>query len=58
MFSQLMPEKCEGEAAEKAEPRDVAAALTEFESWYEATHPVDFWALFENVMPETPVVDF
>jgi hypothetical protein len=39
-------------------PKDVAKALAEFEAWYAATHPVPFWALFENVMPETPVVDF
>lgn len=33
-------------------------ALAAFEAWYAATHPVPFWVLFENVMPETPVVDF
>lgn len=38
--------------------RDVREALQEFEDWYAATHPVPFWVLFENVMPETPLVDF
>jgi len=52
MFDQLAPEKCEDE------PRDVGTALAEFETWYGATHPVAFWVLFENVMRETPVVDF
>jgi hypothetical protein len=37
---------------------DMADALAEFEAWYAATHPVPFWVLFENVMQETPVVDF
>jgi hypothetical protein len=55
MFAQLAPEEVE----EEKEPLpDAAAALSEFESWYTATHPVAFWVLFENVMPETPVVDF
>jgi hypothetical protein len=41
------------------EPKpDVLAALAAFEAWYLATHPAPFWKLFENVMPETPVVDF
>jgi hypothetical protein len=37
---------------------DVIDALTEFERWYAETHPKPFWVLFENYMPETPVVDF
>jgi hypothetical protein len=37
---------------------DVVHALTEFESWYLDTHPNPFWMLFENQMPETPLVDF
>lgn len=52
MFDQLAPEEAE------SEPADVSAALADFERWYAATHPVAFWVLFENVMPETPVVDF
>jgi hypothetical protein len=52
MFDQHAPEKCE------SKPRNLAQALAEFENWYASTHTVAFWALFENVMPETPIVDF
>ena len=41
-----------------APPPDVIATLAEFERWYGETHPSPFWILFENYMPETPVVDF
>lgn len=41
-----------------APPPDAVAALAEFEAWYRDTHPNPFWVLFENYMPETPVVDF
>ena len=37
---------------------DVLHALTEFETWYRETHQSPFWVLFENQMPETPLVDF
>jgi hypothetical protein len=37
---------------------DVVALLAAFETWYEATHSVPFWNLFEQPMPETPLVDF
>jgi len=37
---------------------DVAAALTEFETWYAQAHAAPFWTLFENYMPETPRTDF
>jgi len=47
-----------GERDVDGPPPDIRGALAEFESWYAATHPVPFWTLFENVMPETPVVDF
>jgi hypothetical protein len=53
MFASLAP--VEDDEAEKP---DVMAALGEFETWYVATHPNPFWILFENYMPETPVVDF
>ena len=43
---------------EDAPRPDVIRALTEFETWYAQTHPGPFWSLFENYMPETPVVDF
>ena len=37
---------------------DVLALLKEFEAWYEATHRKPFWDLFDQPMPETPLVDF
>jgi hypothetical protein len=52
MFTQLAPEN------DEQEPIDTGKVLAEFEAWYATTHPVPFWVLFENVMPETPVVDF
>jgi hypothetical protein len=53
MFASLAPAESEDE------PRpDVLKTLSEFESWYAETHPNPFWVLFENYMPETPVVDF
>jgi hypothetical protein len=39
-------------------PPDVLALLKEFEAWYEATHRTPFWDLFDQPMPETPLVDF
>ena len=35
-----------------------AAALADFETWYLAAKGTPFWKLFENVMPETPLVDW
>jgi hypothetical protein len=43
---------------EEAPPPDVLGALAGFETWYRETHPHPFWMLFENEMPETPLVDF
>jgi hypothetical protein len=43
---------------ELPEGPSVVGALCTFESWYCATHPAPFWALFDYEMPETPVVDF
>jgi hypothetical protein len=37
---------------------DPVAAIKSFEGWYAGTHPVAFWMLFENYIPETPRVDF
>ena len=37
---------------------DVLSLLKEFEAWYEATHRTPFWDLFDQLMPETPLVDF
>ena len=53
MFASLAPVESEDE-----EKPDVIRTLAEFEAWYEETHPSPFWVLFENYMPETPVVDF
>jgi hypothetical protein len=53
MFASFAP----AESADEEMP-DVIKTLGEFESWYAATHPNPFWVLFENYMPETPVVDF
>ena len=53
MFASLAPV----ESDEEPKP-DVIRTLSEFEAWYETTHPNPFWVLFENYMPETPVVDF
>ena len=53
MFASLAP----SEGDDEAKP-DVIKLLADFEAWYEETHPHPFWFLFENYMPETPVVDF
>jgi len=53
MFASLAPV-----VEEKAPPPDVLAALAQFETWYRETHPHPFWMLFENEMPQTPLVDF
>ena len=53
MFASLVPNPDDDE-----EKPDVIEVLNEFEAWYAATHPNPFWVLFENYMPETPVVDF
>ena len=37
---------------------DLLLELADFEKWYEATHTGPFWALFDDDVPETPVVDF
>ncbi len=44
-----------------ASPGDGAvalAALGAFETWYGATHTGPFWALFDQYVPQTSVVDF
>jgi hypothetical protein len=53
MFASLAPTESEEE-----EKPDVIGALKKFEAWYAETHSNPFWVLFENYMPETPVVDF
>lgn len=52
MFAAIAP------SDDETPPPDVIAALTEFESWYSATHPNPFWVLFDHYIPETPLVDF
>ncbi len=52
MFLSAAPPEAEAPDA------DVLATLTEFETWYAEKHGTPFWILFENHMPETPVVDF
>jgi hypothetical protein len=37
---------------------DILSRLAEFEAWYEAEHRKSFWDLFDQPMPETPLVDF
>ncbi|OHV90600.1 hypothetical protein [Mesorhizobium sp. ORS 3428] len=37
---------------------DIHAALADFEHWYSETRGSSFWILFEQEMPDTPVVDF
>ncbi|MDX8519896.1 hypothetical protein [Mesorhizobium dulcispinae] len=37
---------------------NIHAALAEFEHWYSETRSSSFWALFEQQIPDTPVVDF
>ncbi len=51
VFASLMPDDDNSAA-------DVAAALTQFETWYLQTHTAPFWTLFEHYIPETPRVDF
>lgn len=57
MFASLSPETPAPTGKDAPEP-DVVGALAEFERWYAETHPDAFWTLFENYLPETPVVDF
>lgn len=58
MFASLSPKDENAAANEDAAEPNVIEALAEFEGWYAQTHTGPFWALFENHMPETPVVDF
>jgi len=37
---------------------DVTGALETFEAWFEATHGKPFYVLFDQYVPEVPVVDF
>ncbi len=46
------------ERSAAANGADVLGALAAFEAWYAATHSGPFWALFDQYVSETPVVDF
>jgi hypothetical protein len=63
MFASLSAETLAAEGVAPSSGKDspapdVVGTLAQFESWYAETHPNPFWILFENYMPETPVVDF
>lgn len=36
----------------------IHAALADFEEWFSKARGASFWSLFEQQMPDTPVVDF
>ena len=59
MFAAMDPDGAVPAAADAPdEAPDSAAALAAFEAWYAGAKGSAFWVLFENVMPETPLVDF
>jgi len=48
----------EGSAATQGDAApDLAGALAEFEGWYEATYGKSFWVLFDQEIPELPLVE-
>lgn len=51
LFASLQPQP-------EAPGIDVLELLATFEAWYEAAHRVSFWDLFDQPIPETPLVDF
>ncbi|HWA49190.1 MAG TPA: hypothetical protein VG742_13005 [Dongiaceae bacterium] len=64
-FANRMPKPDDPAASQASEtpppdapPPDVLDALAAFEAWYDSTHSASFWTLFEQPMPETPLVDF
>lgn len=58
MFALLVPPDDNAGKEQKVDDADVIAALTDFEHWYAASHPSQFWALFDTYVTETPLVDF
>ncbi len=44
--------------ADAAPPASVPAAMLAFEDWYRSEHGNDFLALFDQEIPEMPVVEF
>ena len=55
VFATLAPPHPPDQEAPKA---DVIQSLAEFERWYAEDHTTSFWALFDQYVMETPVVDF
>jgi len=51
MFARLRPEP-------ETPTADLSVLLTAFETWYETNRRTSFWDLFDQPMPETPLVDF
>jgi hypothetical protein len=49
---------CNLAASEDAPTTTVQNALAEFETWYAGSRKSPFWVLFEQYIPETPLVDF
>lgn len=47
-----------GEHAAEDTATGVDEALAAFERWYGQTHATAFWALFDQYMTQTPLVDF
>ena len=47
-----------GKAGPPGAGEEITGALDAFECWYEETYGTSFWSLFENELPETPLVDF
>lgn len=47
-----------GCGADGASPANVAAELEAFEQWYEKARGVPFYTVFDQYVPEVPVVDF
>lgn len=45
-------------AADGEAPSAVAPELEAFEAWFEGAHGKSFYALFDQYVPEVPVVDF
>ncbi|PRD45653.1 hypothetical protein C5748_00320 [Phyllobacterium phragmitis] len=57
-FARFAPVAAALYRASNGDAADVAQELSGFETWYETTHGISFWTLFENPMPDTPRVDF
>jgi hypothetical protein len=43
---------------EDASPEEVTAEIERFETWFESKHGTPFYALFDQYVPEVPLVDF